>query len=106
MARTFRVGDVIIAKVLSLGDSITSFNLTTAEEPLGTFLLDYSLQSPLLAGVVRAKCEDGHPLKAAKGGEWKWMECTVTGEKEPRKVARVPQVAPPNQTRPTDDAAL
>ena len=35
IAKLYRVGDVILARVSALGDSITSYNLSTAEDQLG-----------------------------------------------------------------------
>uniref|UniRef100_A0A7S2KFB3 S1 motif domain-containing protein n=1 Tax=Leptocylindrus danicus TaxID=163516 RepID=A0A7S2KFB3_9STRA len=67
---SYRPGDVILAKILSLGDSRRYF-LTTAEADLG---------------VVRATC-------ASSGKEmvpisWKEMQCPVTKVKEARKCAK------------------
>lgn len=70
----FRPGDVVRARVLSLGDA-RSFYLTTAAEDLG---------------VVFARSESsGAPLVAIEGGGagQQQMRCPVTGSVEKRKVA-------------------
>lgn len=67
---SFRPGDVVLARIISLGDSRRYF-LTTAENELG---------------VIRAVC--------AKSGinmvpiSWKEMECPDTKTREPRKCAK------------------
>lgn len=69
--RCFRAGDVVRAKVLSLGDA-RSFYLTTASDELG---------------VVRATHrESGETMLPVS---WTEVQCPVTGEVEDRKVARV-----------------
>lgn len=66
----FQPGDVVLCRVLSIGDS-RRYILTTAETELG---------------VLRALCaKSGYPMKAMG---WKEMECTETGIKEPRKCAK------------------
>ncbi|TYJ57418.1 hypothetical protein B9479_001958 [Cryptococcus floricola] len=65
----FRLGDIVKAKVLSLGDA-RSYYLTTAANELG---------------VVYAKSEAGNPLVPVSYQE---MEDEVTGKKEKRKVAK------------------
>ncbi|XP_014668731.1 PREDICTED: exosome complex component CSL4-like [Priapulus caudatus] len=75
MYRCFRPGDVILARVLSLGDQY-SYLLTTAENELG---------------VVIARAENGGaPMIPIS---WTEMQCPSTFAKESRKVARV---APPS----------
>jgi len=67
---SFRPGDMVRAKVLSLGDA-RSYFLTTAENELG---------------VVHAVSAAGAPMVAAS---WEQMECTKTKQVEARKVAKV-----------------
>nr|CAB3243999.1 exosome complex component CSL4-like [Phallusia mammillata] len=67
--KSFHPGDIVLAKVLSLGDA-QWYLLTTAENELG---------------VVVAQSENGTPLTALSHNE---MQCPVTHVKESRKVAR------------------
>lgn len=66
----FRPNDIVLARILSLGDSHSYF-LTTAENELG---------------VIYALSEASHPLIPIS---WCEMQCTKTGKKEFRKVAKV-----------------
>ncbi|XP_071483335.1 exosome complex component CSL4-like [Diadema antillarum] len=68
--KSFRPGDIILARVLSLGDA-QSYLLTTAENELG---------------VVLAKSEAGVPMIPIS---WCEMICPKTHDKQPRKVAKV-----------------
>ena len=70
MYESFSPGDVIVARILSLGDS-QSYYLTTAENELG---------------VIYASSINGHAMIPI---DWCTMQCTVTGLKENRKVAKV-----------------
>nr|XP_047134264.1 exosome complex component CSL4 isoform X2 [Hydra vulgaris] len=70
MYESFCPGDVIVARILSLGDS-QSYYLTTAENELG---------------VIYASSIHGHAMVPV---DWCTMQCTVTGLKENRKVAKV-----------------
>lgn len=74
MYKCFHPGDIILARVLSLGD-MHSYLLTTAENELG---------------VVIANSEAGVPMIPIS---WTEMQCPKTFVKENRKVARV---APPS----------
>ena len=67
---SFRPGDVILSKILSLGDSRRYF-LTTSEAELG---------------VIKAVCASS--LKEMFPISWKEMQCQETGTKEARKVAK------------------
>lgn len=69
MNEMFRVGDIIKAVVISLGDE-RSYYISTAGN-------DY--------GVVIARSESGNPMIPAS---WKEMRDTVTGKGESRKVAK------------------
>ncbi|OWT40103.1 exosome complex component CSL4 [Cryptococcus neoformans Bt1] len=69
MGECFRLGDIVKAKVLSLGDA-RSYYLSTAANELG---------------VVYAKSEAGNPLLPVSYQE---MEDEVTRKKEKRKVAK------------------
>lgn len=70
----FRPRDVVLCRILSLGDAPRRpYLLSTAEHELG---------------VVHAICAtSGHPMHAVS---WKEMQCPVTGRKELRKCARPP----------------
>ncbi|KAK2143767.1 hypothetical protein LSH36_814g01042 [Paralvinella palmiformis] len=70
MYSSFRPGDIILARVLTYGD-LQSFLLTTGENELG---------------VVMATSEAGGSLVPIS---WNEMQCSKTGNKEYRKVARV-----------------
>ncbi|XP_037091377.1 exosome complex component CSL4-like [Pollicipes pollicipes] len=67
----FRPGDVILAKVVSLGDAL-SYVLSTAENELG---------------VALAYSEAGHPMVPVS---WTEMACPATQTRELRKVAKIP----------------
>lgn len=71
--RCFRPGDIILAKVLSLGDS-RAYYLTSSDPELG---------------VVLARSADGAVMKPVSYQE---LECPITGARERRKVARPPNV--------------
>lgn len=66
----FRPGDIMRARVISLGDG-NAYSLTTAENELG---------------VMYAFSESGHPMLPVS---WCEMQCTVSGQREKRKVAKV-----------------
>lgn len=66
----FRPGDIVRARVISLGDG-NAYSLSTAENELG---------------VLHAFSETGHPMLPAS---WCEMQCTVTEHRERRKVAKV-----------------
>ncbi|XP_076052909.1 exosome component 1 Csl4 [Oratosquilla oratoria] len=68
MHSCFRPDDIILARVLSLGN-MRQYELSTASNDLG---------------VVTAHCEEGHPLVPAS---WETMRCQCRLEK--RKVAKV-----------------
>lgn len=67
---SFRPGDIVWAKVISLGDS-RKYILSTAENDLG---------------VIRAVCASSGEIMAPIS--WKEMQCPKTGVKEPRKCAK------------------
>ncbi|XP_028917565.1 exosome complex component CSL4 isoform X1 [Ornithorhynchus anatinus] len=69
--KSFRPGDIVLAKVISLGDAQSNYLLTTAENELG---------------VVVAHGEAGAQLVPIS---WCEMQCPQTHVKEFRKVARV-----------------
>ena len=70
MMECYRLGDIVLARVISLGDSRTFF-LTTAEEQLGVCI-----------AMSKASGAELRPLS------YKEMEDPVTGAKESRKVAK------------------
>eukprot|EP00729_Bicosta_minor_P005811 gene5811-16939_t len=67
--KSFRPGDVVMARIISLGDA-RSYYLSTAENTLG---------------VIWAQSESGGKLQPVA---WDTMQCTTTGAKEARKVAK------------------
>ncbi|XP_070801561.1 exosome complex component CSL4 isoform X1 [Pituophis catenifer annectens] len=69
--KSFRPGDIVLAKVISLGDAQSNYLLTTAENELG---------------VVVAHSEAGLQMVPIS---WCEMQCPSTHGKELRKVARV-----------------
>uniref|UniRef100_A0A672YNP9 S1 motif domain-containing protein n=1 Tax=Sphaeramia orbicularis TaxID=375764 RepID=A0A672YNP9_9TELE len=69
--KSFRPGDIVLAKVISLGDVQSNYLLTTAENELG---------------VVVAHSEAGAQMVPIS---WCEMQCPETHAKEFRKVARV-----------------
>ena len=71
MYRCFRPGDIVLARVVSLGDAGAGYLLTTAENELG---------------VVIAKSETGSVMVPVS---WTEMQCPTTYNKEWRKVAKV-----------------
>lgn len=81
LSQSFRVGDWIAAKVVSLGDDSNRkcYYLTTAESSLG---------------VIYAKCStSGHAMIPVSNRE---MECPMTGVIEARKCARPPTIISTN----------
>ncbi len=75
MHKCYRPGDLILAKILSLGDA-RSYYLTTCENELG---------------VIMAKSAAGHAMVPVS---WESMVCPITKQKENRKVAKVVDVGP------------
>lgn len=71
MYKSFRPGDIVLARVISFGDASTGYLLTTAENELG---------------VVIAKSEAGSSMIPVS---WTEMQCPQTYAKEARKVAKV-----------------
>lgn len=79
----FRPGDIVVAKIIAMGDT-RRYTLSTAETELG---------------VIRALSkETGKPLVAVS---WKEMECVDTKVKEPRKCAKTPKNLQDIFSRPT-----
>ncbi|XP_034037171.1 exosome complex component CSL4-like [Thalassophryne amazonica] len=70
MYKSFRGGDLVLAKVISLGDVQSNYLLTTAENNLGV-LLAYSEAGAQMVPI-----------------SWTEMQCPLTRAKEFRKVAR------------------
>ena len=66
-----RPGDIALARVISLGDAMAGYLLTTAENELG---------------VVIARSEAGAAMVPVS---WSEMQCPVSCSKEGRKVAKV-----------------
>jgi len=71
MYKSFRPGDIVLARVISFGDAVSGYLLTTAENELG---------------VVIAKSETGSHMVPVS---WTEMQCPDTYTKEARKVAKV-----------------
>ena len=77
MQNCFRPGDLVLARIISAGETASTFQASTAEEELG---------------VVAAKCaEDGARLRRPPQS-WKTMECPDCGVVVPRKLARLPDM--------------
>lgn len=76
VTRAFRPGDIVVAKVLSLGDTRRYF-LSTAEPSLGV--------------IHATSSSTGKPLIPIS---WKEVEDVDTGKKEARKSARPPKMIP------------
>lgn len=70
MHLSFRPGDIVKAQVLSLGDA-RAYHLSTAKNELG---------------VVSAESASGATMVPIS---WTEMQCPLTGQTEPRKVAKV-----------------
>ncbi|KAL3695131.1 hypothetical protein R1sor_008782 [Riccia sorocarpa] len=70
MPSSFRPGDIVRAEVISLGDS-RAYYLSTAKNELG---------------VVSATSYAGAAMVPVS---WQEMQCPITGQREPRKVAKV-----------------
>ena len=71
MYNCFRPGDIVLARVISLGDPTAGYLLTTAENSLG---------------VVIARSEVGSVMVPVS---WTEMQCTTSYTIEQRKVAKV-----------------
>lgn len=69
MNESFRVGDIVKAVVISLGDERNYYVSTAGDE----------------YGVVIARSEAGYPMTALS---WREMKDVVTGRSETRKVAK------------------
>ena len=77
MFASFRPGDIVRARVITLGEShYTHYGLTTASNELG---------------VVMATSERGHAMGPVS---WSEMQCVKTGVRETRKVAKVKDALP------------
>ena len=73
---SFRPGDVVRARVVSLGESHSHYGLSTDRNELG---------------VVLATSEKGHAMGPVS---WTEMQCSKTGVRETRKVAKVKNAVP------------
>ena len=73
---SFRPGDIIRARVVSLGESHSHYGLATDRNELG---------------VIMATSEGGHPMGPVS---WTEMQCSKTGIREARKVAKVKNAVP------------
>jgi len=71
MYKCFRPGDIVLARVISFGDAVAGYLLTTGENELG---------------VVIARSEAGSSMVPVS---WTEMQCPDTYVKEHRKVAKV-----------------
>ncbi|XP_075246777.1 exosome complex component CSL4-like [Convolutriloba macropyga] len=76
--KCYRPGDIVLAKVLSLGDSY-SYALTTAENELGVV---YAVGDKVLTSSTEFSRDPMLPLSYCE------MICPETFDREPRKVAR------------------
>jgi len=84
--KSFRPGDIILAKVISLGEASSGFLLSTAEDELG---------------VAIAKSESSGMKMIPIS--WQEMQCPKTYNKEFRKVA---QIIPDESARAMDSASV
>ncbi|XP_047659580.1 exosome complex component CSL4 isoform X1 [Tachysurus fulvidraco] len=75
--KSFRPGDIVLAKVISLGDVQSNYLLTTAENELGVVVAHSEADCVCVTGVQMV------PIS------WCEMQCPRTHNKEFRKVARV-----------------
>ena len=73
---SFRPGDIVRARVISLGESHTHYGLATDKNELG---------------VIMATSERGYPMGPVS---WTEMQCSKTGVRETRKVAKVKNAVP------------
>ena len=73
---SFRPGDIVRARVISLGESHTHYGLATDRNELG---------------VIMASSERGYPMGPVS---WTEMQCSQTGVRETRKVAKVKNAVP------------
>ena len=73
---SFRPGDIVRARVITPGESHAHYGLSTASNDLG---------------VVMATSERGFPMGPAS---WCEMQCSQTGARETRKVAKVKNAVP------------
>ena len=73
---SFRPGDIVRARVVSLGESHSHYGLATDRNELG---------------VIMATSERGYPMGPVS---WTEMQCSKTGIRETRKVAKVKNAAP------------
>ena len=72
MYKSFRPGDIVLARVLSLGEASSGYLLTTAENELGVV-------------IARSEVSGAKMVPVA----WTEMQCPKTYNKEQRKVALV-----------------
>lgn len=73
---SFRPGDIVRARVISLGESHSHYGLSTDRNELG---------------VIMATSERGYPMGPVS---WTEMQCLQTGIRETRKVAKVKNAVP------------
>ena len=73
---SFRPGDIVRARVISLGESHTHYGLATDKNELG---------------VIMATSERGYSMGPVS---WTEMQCSKTGVRETRKVAKVKSAVP------------
>ena len=73
---SFRPGDIVRARVVSLGESHSHYGLSTDRNELG---------------VIMATSEGGYPMGPVS---WTDMQCSKTGIREKRKVAKVKNAVP------------
>lgn len=76
MFASFRPGDIVRARVISLGESHSHYGLSTDRNELG---------------VIMATSERGYPMGPVS---WTEMQCSKTGTRETRKVAKVKNAVP------------
>lgn len=82
--KCFRPGDIVRARVISLGDS-RQYYLSTAENELGVLYAKASGEGGTGLSVLGAGAVGGGVMVAV---DWETMMDPATGAKEPRKVAK------------------
>ena len=79
---SFRPGDIVRARVISLGESHSHYGLSTDRNELG---------------VIMATSERGYPMGPVS---WTEMQCSKTGTRETRKVSKVKNAVVPTNKSP------
>ncbi|XP_041316910.1 exosome complex component CSL4 isoform X1 [Pyrgilauda ruficollis] len=84
--KSFRPSDIVLAKVISLGDAQSNYLLSTAENELGVVVARSEAGMQVWEGATLTYCAPGVQMVPIS---WCEMQCPRTHTKEFRKVARV-----------------